>query len=95
MDMSNEDLAILMRADLATFTERVFDHLNPGTPFLPNWHMELIAAKLQAVLEGKIKRLIINVPPRSLKSIMTSVSFVAWALGRNPALQFIDRKSVV
>ena len=78
-----------MRADLPTFTERVFNHLNPGIPYLPNWHMELIAAKLHAVLDGRIKRLIINVPPRSLKSIMTSVAFVAWALGRNPALQFI------
>ena len=89
MNLSEQELAALMRVDLPTFTERVFNHLNPGTTYLPNWHMEIIANKLQAVLDGGIKRLIINVPPRSLKSIMTSVAFVAWALGRNPALQFI------
>jgi predicted phage terminase large subunit-like protein len=86
---NEQELALLLRGDLGNFTERVFNHLNPGTAYLPNWHMELIASKLQAVLEGKIKRLIINVPPRSLKSIMTSVAFVAWALGHNPALQFL------
>ena len=77
MAPNDQELAAMLRADLATFTERVFDHLNPGTPFLPNWHMDVIADKLQAVLDGRIKRLIINVPPRSLKSIMTSVAFVA------------------
>jgi predicted phage terminase large subunit-like protein len=87
--MNEELYGRVLRTDLGTFIERVFVHLFPNTPFLPNWHIELIACKLEAVLEGKIKRLIINVPPRSLKSVIASVAFVAWALGRNPSMQFI------
>ena len=74
----------LLRTDLATFVERAFGQLVPNTTFLPNWHIELIASKLEAVLDGRITRLIINVPPRSLKSIIASVAFPAWALGHRP-----------
>ena len=53
------------------------------------WNIKLIAARLEDVREGRCTRLIINVPLRSLKSVMASVAFVAWALGRNPSLQVI------
>jgi hypothetical protein len=42
--------------------------LNPRTPFAANWHVELIAAKLAAVRQGHIRRLIGSLPPRHLKS---------------------------
>ena len=87
--MNDAQLAAMLRTDLGVFIERVFMHLFPNTAFLPSWHIELIASKLEAVLEGKTTRLIINVPPRSLKSVIASISFVAWALGRNPSLQII------
>lgn len=56
---------------------------------MPKWNIKLIAARLEDVFERWCNRLIINVPPRSLKSVMASVAFVAWALGRNPSLQII------
>ena len=87
--MNDAQLAAMLRTDLGVFIERVFMHLFPNTAFPPSWHIELIASKLEAVLEGKTTRLIINVPPRSLKSVIASISFVAWALGRNPSLQII------
>ena len=87
--MTEKEYDGFLRTDLAFFIERVFMHLFPATTYLPNWHIALIAAELADVLEGKTKRLIINVPPRSLKSVMVSVAFVAWALGRNPSQQFI------
>ena len=87
--MNDHEFAACLRTDLGLFIERVFMHLYPNTVFLPNWHIELIAARLEAVLDGRIKRLIINVPPRSLKSVMASIAFVAWALGRNPSRQII------
>ena len=89
MKLTDKELAALLRSDLATFVERAFVELYPDTVYLPNWHIELMASLLEAVLDGCITRLIINVPPRSLKSIIASVAFVAWALGRNPGLQFI------
>src|SRR6202047_178443 len=54
-----------------------------------NWHLEVIAAKLTAVREGKIRRLIINLPPRHLKSLMASIAFPAWCLGHDPSAQIL------
>ena len=86
---TDQEMAAMLRTSLSLFTERAFAHLCPGTLYLPNWHIDLIAAKLEAVLDGRITRLIINVPPRSLKSILVSVAFPAWAMGRVPNLKFI------
>ena len=80
---------MLLRRDLYGFIEKSFYELNPTTPFLRNWHIELMAAELEACRRGETKRLIINVPPRSLKSICTSVAFPAWLLGHNPSSQII------
>ena len=46
--------------DFGRFTARCFYDLNPQTELALNWHLEVIAAKLTAVREGKIRRLIIN-----------------------------------
>jgi hypothetical protein len=58
--------------------------LNPGSPFLDNWHIEAIAYRLEQVRTGKVTRLIINLPPRSLKSVTVSVAFAAFLLGHDP-----------
>ena len=72
---------VLLRHDFATFAMRCFHDLNPQTRLAMNWHLEVIAAKLTAVREGKIRRLIINVAPRHLKSLLASIAFPAWCLG--------------
>ena len=54
-----------------------------------NWHIEVLAAKLEACRQGRINRLIINIPPRHLKSICASVAFPAWVLGHDPAAQIM------
>ena len=79
----------LLRQDLTTFTARCFHELNPQTELAMNWHLEVIGAKLTAVREGRIRRLIINLPPRHLKSLMASVALPAWCLGRDPAAQIL------
>ena len=77
------------RTDFVTFIGKCFHLLMPGSLFQPNWHIEAIAHHLEQVRLGKIKRLIINLPPRSLKSIMTSVAFPAFALGQDPTKHII------
>ncbi len=52
--------------------------------YVPNWHHELIAGRLESVALGKIKRLMIFMPPRHGKSELASIKFPAWYLGRNP-----------
>ena len=51
--------------------------------------IEVIASELEACRRGETKRLIICVPPRSLKSHCASVAFPAWLLGHNPSTQII------
>jgi hypothetical protein len=87
--MNAAEYQAFARHDLYTFTHRAFRELNPTVSFSHNWHNELIAAKLEACRRGDIKRLIINVPPRSLKSHSAAVSFPAYILGHEPGAQII------
>jgi predicted phage terminase large subunit-like protein len=75
----------ILATDFRAFVEYVFGLLRPGTPFKPNWHIDAMAYKASQVATGKVKRLIIAVPPRHLKSIIASVALPAWYLGHNPS----------
>ena len=87
--ISAAEYQIFARNDFYTFMQRAFLELNPRTSFLYNWHIEHVASKLEACRRGEITRLIINVPPRSLKSHAASVAFPAFILGHNPSAQII------
>jgi hypothetical protein len=63
--------------------------LHPSDQFLPNWHIDCLAWHLTKITNGEIKRLIINMPPRSLKSFSVSVAYCAWLLGRSPSKRII------
>lgn len=89
MKLSPSDYRALLRRDLYAFTQRCFYELNPTATFFPNWHIEVVASALEACRRGEITRLIINQPPRSLKSHCASVAFVAFLLGHDPAAQII------
>ena len=79
----------LLRRDFPTFVRKVFATLELGQAYVPNWHLEAIAYQLERVRRGEIKRLIINMPPRSLKSVTASVAFPAFVLGHDPARRII------
>ncbi len=79
----------ILRHDLYAFIARGFLELNGATRFLPPPFLEVLVDRLEKVRRGEIKRLIINLPPRSLKSHCVSIAFVAWLLGHNPAAQII------
>jgi predicted phage terminase large subunit-like protein len=89
MKLSHDEFQYLMRRDLMSFIERSFYELNPQTPFSKSPHIEVLASRLEACRLGKTKRLIVNLPPRSLKSHTVSVAYAAWLLGHNPAIQII------
>jgi predicted phage terminase large subunit-like protein len=88
-DLTGAEYEALLRQDFGTFAARCFHDLNPQTDLAMNWHLEVIAAKLTAVRKGKIPRLIINLPPRHLKSLMASIAFPAWCLGHDPSAQIL------
>jgi predicted phage terminase large subunit-like protein len=74
----------ILRTHFPSFLRRCFMTLNPGSLYLPNWHIAAIAYQLERVHRGEITRLIINLPPRHLKSLTVSVAFPAFLLGLEP-----------
>ena len=83
-------LDALLRQDFHAFLTKVFHTLNPGEPFLPNWHLRALCWHLERVRLGHIRRLRIEVPPRSLKSVSASVAFPAFLLGHDPTRKIIS-----
>lgn len=82
--------ADLLRHDLCAFIHRSFLELNAGKAFLSNWHIEVLAAKLEEVRHGSCRRLIVNMPPRHLKSQAITIAFPAWVLGHEPTKQILS-----
>ena len=79
----------LCRQNFACFVEGTFLVVEPGKPYLHNWHLEHLCWQLTRVARGEVRRLIVNVPPRSLKSITASVAFPAWVLGHDPTKRLL------
>jgi predicted phage terminase large subunit-like protein len=84
-----ELLRVVLRNDLYAFVQKVFETINPGVPFSRNWSTEAVTHVLQKVVSGETTRLIINIPPRNLKSICASVALPAFLLGHNPTKKVI------
>jgi predicted phage terminase large subunit-like protein len=82
-------LNALLRTDFMSFAHRCALSLNPGTPFMPNWHLTVLAEHLQAFAAGKTKRLIVNLPPRGGKSVYASIALPLWILGHDPTRRLI------
>ena len=90
----SDDLKALRKMNaeksLAEFTKQAWFLIEPETKLEWNWHLDVICAYLEATVPhpdspNHLKRLIINVPPGSLKSILVSVMFPAWLWINHPA----------
>ena len=79
----------LARRSFAEFIKQAWKYVEPSIDLLWNWHIDAIANHLQAVAEGKIKRLIINIPFRCSKSTLCSTLFPAWCWVNNPGKKMI------
>ncbi len=72
------------RTHFSLFLRRVMGTASPGVPYQHNWHIEALAEYLAACACGEVTRLLINIPPRMLKSTIISVAWPAWLLGHAP-----------
>ncbi|WP_170340454.1 phage terminase large subunit [Ruegeria arenilitoris] len=81
----------LCRDNFFPFVWRVFDtlHHGPNGTFEPAWHVRAMCHALDEVRSGENKRLVINIPPRCLKSVTVAVSYVAFLLGHHPGAKII------
>lgn len=76
-------------SDSLHFARYFFKLMNGGKRFVVGKHHRMICDKLNDVLRGKIRRLIINIAPRYSKSELVSRDFIAMGLAINPAAKFI------
>lgn len=66
---------------LSTFLAEAWHVIEPAQPFIPGWHTDAICDHLQAVSDGQIRRLTIEISPGASKSLTTTVFFPAWEWG--------------
>lgn len=79
----------LQRASLYEFIKKYWE-VERKEPLDENWHIKAICDALERVYTGETKRLIINIPPRSLKTEIVSKAFPVWCLWHEPNLKFIQ-----
>lgn len=84
MTMTKRELQAYLRSDFTAFVEMALDELEGAGTYQPADFVEVIAHVLERVRYGDLRRSIINLPPRCLKSMIVSVIYVAWVLGQDP-----------
>ena len=82
-------LRAMLRGDFYSFVQKVFETVSPGDAFSRNWSIEAVCHAIDKVIRGENTRLIINIPPRNLKSICASVALPAFLLGHDPTKRII------
>jgi len=69
------------RRRLGHFIRRAWHVLEPGQPYVHGWHLDALCEHLEAVTSGQITRLLINIPPGTMKSMASAVFWPAWEWG--------------
>jgi predicted phage terminase large subunit-like protein len=77
-----------LEGKLHDFVGMCFAHVEPGSEFVDNWHLEEVCAHLEAMYRGEIDQLGICIPPGCMKSLVVSVIFPVWCWIRDPSLRF-------
>jgi predicted phage terminase large subunit-like protein len=77
------------RRSLKAFMVEAWPLVEPATEFVPGWHIDAIAEYLEAATRGEIKRLVINIPPRHMKSLQVSIFWPAWIWLSHPERRFL------
>src|ERR1700756_5811719 len=74
---------------LGEFVRQAWPIVEPSTPFVPGFHIDAIGGHLEAVTRGQIRNLLINVPPRHMKSLLVAVFWPAWEWIRYPERRWV------
>jgi len=77
------------RRHLRVFFQEVWPVLEPGTRFVPGFHLDAVAEHLEAITSGQLQRLLINMPPRHMKSLAVAVCWPMWEWIRHPERRWL------
>lgn len=76
--VADVERAIVAMGGLREYVRLAWPIVEPATEFVPGWHIDAICDHLEAVTRGEIRNLIINIPPRCMKSLLTCVMWPTW-----------------
>jgi hypothetical protein len=85
----NVAVAAMLRTQFGSFLNFAFRELHQGKSLQPNWHTDLMAEHCSEVAARRTSRLMINVPPRSLKSETGSIALPAFMFGQDPTMEIL------
>jgi len=88
-ELQVEDLYASARGDFGTFVELAFLILHPGKKFVHAAYLDVLFALMEDCAAGREPRVIVNLPPGFMKSMLISIMYVAWRLGVDPTLKFV------
>lgn len=88
-DPETEEKKALYESSLHEFFKGSWQVIEPGRPIYLNWHQELICEYLEYFSQGHIDRLLINIAPRHLKSIIVTINFPVWEWLKDPTLRYL------
>jgi len=74
---------------LPEFIRQAWNVIEPGKEYVDSWHIHLIGEYMEAVNAGQIRRLVINIPPRHMKSIEVTICYPVWTWITHPEKRFI------
>lgn len=89
LDAAIHDEAEFYEKSLADFVKAAWPILEPTTPLRWNWHLDLLCEYLTLCSRGECRRLIINVPPRTMKSLLCTVFYPVWRWASRPDRRFM------
>lgn len=84
----SELIAEQCRRDFRVFVRHAWAVVEPA-PLVWSWHIDAVAEHLVALFRGDIRRLVINIPPRHMKSLLTSVLWPAWCWLQDPTWRLL------
>jgi predicted phage terminase large subunit-like protein len=94
MGAAQEELEVIeaevARRHLKPFIEKVWHIVEPDFPLVWNWHLDELCLALEAVSRGELQRVIINIPPGTMKSLLVGVFWKAWEWASNPKLRYLN-----
>lgn len=79
-----EVLSAILRSDFKAFVRKTFAEVSGASEYCDNWHIDFVCSQVRNMMNGEYNRLVLNIPPRSMKSIIMSIALPAFILGHDP-----------
>lgn len=76
--------------DLAFYAKHAFKVLEPDQVYQHNWHIDVVSEHLEAITKRLIRNLNINIPPRTIKSVLVNVIYPTWLWTFEPTAKVIS-----